>query len=203
MTHPYPAMLPAPQHPKTPRALIITLIVIGSLAVASVLGAFIFFGIQSSAAAAHEAQASSAASSRAAASQSAAAEAANKARAQREAAASLAKAEAERAKADRIAMEKQGWTYVSDYLYFATPEEDYLCPSTRYGCTYMVVTNNKAGGCPRGIGVRASFISASGVSVYNGARTTGALAAGEQAQLDFTDLSGQGASFRVDSMSCY
>ncbi|MFF1832346.1 hypothetical protein [Paenarthrobacter sp. NPDC058040] len=203
MTYPYPDMPSAPQPPSTPKALIITLIVIGSLAIASALGAFIFFGIQGSAAAAQESRASAAASSRAAASQSAAAEAAKRAQAQKEAAASLAKAEAERAKADRIAMEKQGWTYVADYLYFATPNEDYLCPSTRYGCTYMVVTNNKTGGCPRGIGVRASFISANGVSVYNGARTTGALAPGEQAQLDFTDLSGQGASFRVDSMSCY
>lgn len=123
-------------------------------------------------------------------------------RSTKELAAAMEKALADAAKQDRVAMESGGWTYVSDYLYYAKGQ-GYTCP-TRNRCAAMMVTNNmKPDGCPRGMGVRVSFLSSDDVSVYNSVRTTGALHPGEQAQLEFSDLSGLGSQFRVDSISCH
>jgi uncharacterized membrane protein len=157
------------------------------------------------------AEVSSSASASAASSRSAAASAkASKAKAEAELdrsikdlAAAMEKSIADASKADRVAIEKEGWKYVSDYLCYAMPDGDYSCPS-RYACGSMTVTNNKEpDGCLRGLSINVSFLSSSGLSVYNTARSTGALHPGEQAQVDFTDQSGNGTTIRVDSMRCY
>lgn len=183
----------------------IAVAVVGVLAiVAAVIGSIALSSINAAAEATELASASAAASRSTEASQKAA-----KAKAQadldrstRDLAAAMEKSLKDAAKADRVAMEQGGWEYVSDYLYFAKPTERLTCP-TRNACAYMIVTNNKEpDGCPRGLSVSVSFLAANGLSVYNSVRTTGALHAGEQAQVDFTDLSGNGTTIRVDSMRC-
>lgn len=123
-------------------------------------------------------------------------------RSTKELAAAMERAIANAAKEDRVAAEAAGWTYVSDYLYYAKLE-GYQC-SSRYRCVGMIVTNIKQpDGCPRGMGVSVSFLSPNDVSVYNSSRSTGTLHLGDQAELEFSDLSGQGSAFRVDSIRCY
>lgn len=115
----------------------------------------------------------------------------------------VAEALEEAASKDRTAMEAEGWTYVADYLYYAEPEGTYQC-SSRHTCVQMnVATTKLPNGCPRGISVNISFFTADDVSVYNTVRNTGRLDSGQQAALEFSDLSDQGASYRVDSMKCY
>lgn len=121
-----------------------------------------------------------------------------------ELASGIAKAIEKAAAEDRAAMEAQGWTYAADYLYYVTPDlNTYVC-STRQACVPMTVaTTMLPDGCPKGISVNVSFFNNNDVSVYSSVRTTGRLDSGQQAALEFTDLSEQGSSFRVDSMKCY
>lgn len=113
------------------------------------------------------------------------------------------KAVAEAAAKDRTAMEAAGWTYFSDYMYYAEPAGGYQC-SGSFGCAQMNVTTTKLpNGCSRGIGISVSFFNDSDVSVNTSSRTTGLLNSGEQAALEFIDTSRQGTSYRVDSMKCY
>lgn len=104
---------------------------------------------------------------------------------------------------DRTAMEAANWNYVDDYLYYADAPEGTPCSGTHTCDIIIVTTTALPDGCPGGIGVRGSFLTDSGLSVYDSARTTGALHTNEQAQLEFTDFSDNGSTFRVDSMSCY
>ncbi|MFF1880070.1 hypothetical protein ACFVVC_01210 [Pseudarthrobacter sp. NPDC058196] len=184
----------------------IAIAVVGVLAIgAGVIGAITLSSINAAAEASVSASASAAASRSAEASASAA-----KAKAQadldqsiKDLAAAVDKTAADAAKADRVAMEKNGWKYVSDYLYYATPTKHFTCPS-HYGCASFIVTNTmQPNGCPSGVSANVSFLAANGLSVYSSIRSSGALRPGEQAQLDFTDLSGNGATYRVDSMNCY
>ncbi|MDI3211779.1 hypothetical protein [Arthrobacter sp. AL12] len=184
----------------------IVIAVVGILAIgAAVVGSIALSSMNAAAEASASASVSAAASRSAEASQKAA-----KAKAEadldrsiKDLATAMDKSLKDAAKADRVAMEKGDWTYVSDYLYYAMPTERYTCPG-RNACASMVVTTTKQpDGCPRGLSVNVSFLSSTGVSVYNAVRTTGALHYEEQAQLDFTDLSGNGKTIRVDSMRCY
>lgn len=109
----------------------------------------------------------------------------------------------EAASKDRTAMEAEGWTYGADYLYYAEPEGTYQC-SGQYACVqFNVATTKLPNGCPRGISTSVSFFTSDDVSVYSSVRTTGRLDSGQQAALEFKDLSGQGSSYRIDSMKCY
>lgn len=199
-------MPPAPQARKSGLLWKIKIAVVGVLAIAAgVVGAI---AISTNAAAA-EAMASASRSAEARATAEASKKAAQ-AKANRELdqsikdlAAAAAKSLADAAKQDRAAMEENDWTYVSDYLYYAKAPGEYRCPD-RYRCAAIIVTNNKLpDGCLGGMSVSVSFISSTGVSVYNSVRNTGALATGEQAQLEILDLSGNGSTFRVDSMRCH
>lgn len=180
--------------------------VVGVLAItAAVIGSIALSSINAAAEAGQSALASAEASRSAEASQKAAQvkAKADLDRSTKELAAAMEKSLKDAAKADRVAMEQGGWEYVSDYLYYAKPTERLKCP-TRNACAYMIVTTNKQpDGCPRGLSVSVSFLAANGVSVYSSVRTTGTLHTGDQAQLDFTDLSGSGTTIRVDSMRCY
>ncbi|MFP3581617.1 hypothetical protein SB659_18810 [Arthrobacter sp. SIMBA_036] len=199
------------QYPNTQQALPprkgrlwlkIALGVVGALAVVAAVIGFLVINSVSAASEASNAAASKAAASESAVAASKAAQAALD-RSTQELAAAAAKSLADAARADRVAMESKGWSYVSDFLYYASPTENYQCPG-RYACSSMMVTTHKQpSGCPGGVSVHVSFLSSSGVSVYNSVRTTGALAVNEQGQLDFTDLSGNGTTMRVDSMTCY
>lgn len=184
----------------------IAIAVVGVLAIAAaVIGSITLSSINLAAEASQSASASAVASRSAAASAKAAQAKADAELDQsiKDLAAAVAKSAADAANADRAAMEKAGWKNVSDYLYYVVPPGNHTCPD-RYPCAYMLVTNNqKPSGCPGGVSVNVSFMSSGGVSVYNTVRMTGALHPGEQAQLDFTDLSGNGSKIRVDSMSCY
>lgn len=119
----------------------------------------------------------------------------------RNAAAAVEKVLKEAAAKDRSLMEQAGCKYGADYLYYGVPDGG-TCPS-RYKCLVMGVTTNEPSGCPRGISVRVSFLSASDVSVHSAVRMSGAIHPGEQARLEFTDPSGLGTWFRVDDMTCY
>lgn len=207
MTYEQPEMQAAPK-PQRNGGLWwkIAIAVVGVLAIAAaVIGSIALSSMNAAAEASGSASVSAAASRSAEASQKAA-----KAKAEadldrsiKDLAAAMDKSLKDSAKADRVAMEQGGWEYVSDYLYYARPTERLTCP-TRNSCAYMIVTTNKQpDGCPKGLSVSVSFLSASGLSVYNSVRTTGTLHVGEQAQVDFTDLSGNGTTIRVDSMRCY
>lgn len=191
--------------PKAGRRWKVAAAVVGALAItAAVLGSIALNAVNAAAEASQSASASAEASRTAETSQKAAQvkAKADLDRSTKELAAAMEKSLRDAVEADRVAMEQGGWEYVSDYLYYARPAERLACP-TRNACAYMIVTNNKQpNGCPRGLSVSVSFLAANGVSVYSSVRTTGTLHAGEQALLDFTDLSGSGTTIRVDSMHC-
>lgn len=201
---------PLPPRQKRRRPLLRVLIGLTAVILLGAAGTFVAVTSNTQAAEAEaQARTSASASSKAAASQSAeATRLAGLAKAKAEtdrkaaaAAAAAAKALKEAPAKDRAAMEQAGWEYVADYLYYVVPEGT-RCGSTR--CVVMgVTTNMPPDGCPRGLSVSVSFLSAGEVSVNSSSRTTGALHIGEQARLEFRDLSGLGETFRVDSMRCY
>lgn len=206
MTYQQPDMQPTHSPRKGGLWWKVIIAVVGVLAIAAaVIGSITLSSINAAAEASQSASASVVASRSAATSAKAAQAKADADLDQsiKDLAAAVQKSAADAANADRLSMEKGGWKYVSDYLYYAMPTAHYTCPS-RYACASMIVTNNQQpSGCPAGLSVNVSFLSSSGVSVYNSVNSTGALHPGEQAQLDFTDLSGKGSTIRVDSMHCY
>jgi hypothetical protein len=102
---------------------------------------------------------------------------------------------------EQKAMEAEGWTYVSDHLYYSmAPKGSVYCGSM--ACAQLSVVSQNPDGCPGGIYLEASFLTTDNVSVGRDSEYTAALKQGQQAAFKLYDRSGAGKLIDVTSMRC-